>query len=65
MNSTVRQILLCWNIDGLASKLTDHDLLSYVCGFDEIDLVETVLDKSFELTTHCSDFETVQASAVK
>ena len=50
---------------GLASKLTDPDFISYVGGFDVITLVETFLDKSFELTNHFPDFEVFQVSAVK
>ena len=56
---------MCWNIGGLASKLTDPDFISYVGGFDVIILVETLLDKSFELTNHFPDFEVFQTSAVK
>ena len=56
---------LCWNIGGLASKLTDPDFISYVGGFDVITFDETFLDKSFELTKHFPDFEVYHASAVK
>ena len=56
---------MCWNIGGLASKLTDPDFISYVGGFDVIAIVETFLDKSFDLTNHFPDFEVFQASAVK
>ena len=54
---------LCWNIAGLASKLTDPDFISYVCGLDA--LVETFLDKSFESTDHFPNVVTFQASVVK
>ena len=56
---------MCWNIGGLASKLTDPDFISYVGGFDVIALVEVFLDKSFKLTNHFPDSEVFQASTVK
>ena len=56
---------MCWNIGGLASDFTDPDFISYMGGFDVIALVETFLDKSFELINHFPDFEVFQASAVK
>ena len=45
--------------------MTDPDFISYVGGFDVITLVETFLDKNFELTNHFPNFEVFQASAVK
>lgn len=49
----------------MASKLPDPDFLGYILKFDIVCLVETFLDKAFDLSRHFSDFQIFQKSARK
>ena len=56
---------VCWNIDGLASKLVDDDFIQYVQTIDIVCLIETFLDDTFHLTNHFCDYVKYLSPAIK
>ena len=56
MSSSNSLKCVCWNIDGLASKLLNDDIIQYVRTIDIVCLIETFLDDTFDLTNHFCDF---------
>ena len=57
--------ITCWNINGLASKLTDPDFVSYITSFDICFLCETFTMPSFDFSVYFSDFVVLHSPGVK
>ena len=56
---------VCWNIDGLASKLSDDDFIPYMHPIDIVCLIETFLDDTFHLTNHFCNYVKYLSPAIK
>ena len=65
MSSSNSLKCVCWNIDGLASKLVDDDFIQYVQTIDIVCLIETFLDDTFDLTNHFCDYVIYLSPAIK
>ena len=65
MSSSSSLKCVCWNIDGLASKLLDDDLIQYVHTIDIVCLIETFLDDTFDLTNNFCDYVKYMSPAIK
>ena len=64
-SENARLAVLNWNIDGLHSKISDGNCKSYIRDFDIAVLVETFVEKSYDLTQHFPDHHIYACSAVK
>lgn len=57
--------IMCWNIDGLHSKIRDDECIGYIGKFDIAALVETFVEGSYNVTLSFPDHDTYLCSAVK
>ena len=57
--------IMCWNIDGLHSKIRDVDCLEYINKFDIVVLVETFVEGSYNVSNTFPAYDMFACPAVK
>ena len=57
--------LVCWNIEGLPSKVYEPGFLNYLANFDICCLVETFTSCDFDFGNHFSEYNVFHSAALK
>ena len=57
--------VLCWNVEGLSSKLSENSFVQYICAFDICCFTETFTSIDFNFEIYFSDYFVFHSPAVK